>query len=230
MNKIYEIFNGLEKSCMKWDGYFDVYEEHFAKYIGQNANILEIGVAQGGSLEMWAKYLQNPNIYGIDLYPGIVDYKYDYPNIHLIVGDQGNPSFWDEFTSNDRLYDIIIDDGSHKQMDQTYTLVRLFSKLKHDGVYIVEDTHTSYWQEKFNNVYDGGFKRPGTFIENVKDFADLLHVQFFDEKLIEPILTQTFKDLYSITFYNSMVVLKKKPYEKIVPLLSDKGPVPGWSK
>lgn len=230
MNKLYDIFLKLEKSSMKWDGYFDVYEEHFSKYIGQNANILEIGVAQGGSLEMWAKYLENPQIYGIDLYPGILKYKYDYPNIHLEVGDQSSSGFWDKFCSNNVEFDIIIDDGSHKQIDQTYTLIRLFSKLKYGGVYIVEDTHTSYWQEKFGNVYDGGFKKPGTFIENAKDFVDLLHVQFFGKELLQPILLEFFKDLYSVTFYNSMVVLKKKPYEKMIPILSDKGPIPGWTK
>lgn len=230
MSKLFEIFKGLEKSCMKWDNYFDVYEEHFEKYIGKNANILEIGVAQGGSIEMWAKYFENANIYGIDLYDGILNYKYDYPNIQFAVGNQGDSKFWDEYTKKDIEYDIIIDDGSHLQTHQLYTLVRLFPKLKNGGVYIVEDTHTSYWAEKYGNPYYGGFKKPGTFIESVKDFADLLHVQFFDEKFLEPILLQTFKDLYSMTFYNSMVVFKKKPYEKSVPHLSESGPVPGWTK
>lgn len=230
MNKLYDIFNNLEKSCMKWDNYFDVYEDYLPKYIGKNAKLLEIGVAKGGSLEMWAKYLENPEIYGIDLYDKITELKYDYPNIHLTVGDQGSASFWNDYLSKHTGFDIIIDDGSHKQMDQTYTLLRLFTHLNYGGIYVIEDTHTSYWEKKFDSFYGGGFKKPGTLIENVKDFADLLHVQFIDEGMLEPILLEFFKDLYSVTFYNSMVVLKKKRYEKAVPLLSKDGPVPGWTK
>ena len=139
---------------MKWDGYFDVYEEHISKYIGQNAKLLEIGVAQGGSLEMWAKYLENPEIHGIDLHPDIVNYKYDYDNIHLTVGDQGDIDFIESFIEKNNDFDIIIDDGSHVQNHQTLSLIVLFSALKQGGIYIIEDVAINdliEYRKFFNN-------------------------------------------------------------------------------
>jgi hypothetical protein len=40
--------------------------------------------------------------------------------------------------------DVILDDGSHKMRDQQITLAKLFKMLKSDGIYILEDLHTSF--------------------------------------------------------------------------------------
>jgi hypothetical protein len=52
----------------KWHQYFDVYHNHFNRFRGKNITFLEIGVSQGGSLQMWRKYFgPQAKIYGIDI-------------------------------------------------------------------------------------------------------------------------------------------------------------------
>jgi hypothetical protein len=48
--------NNNSKVIHKWLHYFDIYEKHFQKYIDKKVLIFEIGVAKGGSLEMWKYY------------------------------------------------------------------------------------------------------------------------------------------------------------------------------
>tara|TARA_B100001093_G_scaffold187723_1_gene180294 strand:+ start:544 stop:1107 length:564 start_codon:yes stop_codon:yes gene_type:complete len=45
------------------------------------------------------------------------------------------------------IFDIIIDDGSHKTKDQIVALDVLFKYVKNDGIYIVEDIHSSFNRE-----------------------------------------------------------------------------------
>ena len=40
----------------KWDHYFEIYDRYFHKYMGQEVIVLEIGVSQGGSIDLWKKY------------------------------------------------------------------------------------------------------------------------------------------------------------------------------
>ena len=51
--------SGLSLRCDKWDSYFEVYEEYLSKFVNKSPVVVEIGVAGGGSLEMWKKYFGN---------------------------------------------------------------------------------------------------------------------------------------------------------------------------
>lgn len=210
--RILDIYKNLNKKSVKWDNYFEVFETHLGKYVEKNPTVLEIGIADGGSLEMWSKYFINGEIHGIDAYDGVLQYKYDEPNVHVHVGDQSDPEYWKYFhQSNDLMFDVIIDDGSHVNKDQLLTLVQLFPRLKDGGTFIIEDTHTSYWEK-----WGGGLGRDDAFIQNSKGFIDFLHRQHINQ---EPptMLQNVFKDLYSITYYNSLVVMTKRPYTDMKP-------------
>ena len=54
----------------KWDHYFDIYDKYFSQYRDTDVVFVEIGIYQGGSLQMWKEYL-GPKImiYGIDINP-----------------------------------------------------------------------------------------------------------------------------------------------------------------
>ena len=227
MKKLIDVFQTLEKYCYKWDNYFPAYDNHISKYIGENPNVLEIGIAGGGSLEMWSKYFENGQIYGIDADEKFLTYKYTQDNIHIQLGDQSREDYWDSFIKNnpDLKYDVIIDDGSHIHPHQTLTLIKLFPVLNYGGTYVIEDTHTSYWP-----AYQGATKKPGTFIENMKDLIDLLHMQHISDTQPNQMLREIFKDIGSITFYNSMVIITKQPYENAIPIASDGKPFAGWAK
>jgi limonene-1,2-epoxide hydrolase len=52
----------------KWHHYFDIYHNHFQRFRNQPVKILEIGVFQGGSLQMWKNYFgAEAIVYGVDI-------------------------------------------------------------------------------------------------------------------------------------------------------------------
>jgi hypothetical protein len=203
---IRDIFYNLTLPSRKWQHYLDIYNKILPRYIGNKPTILEIGVANGGSMELWHKYFENATLYGIDAAEKTKSLNFDFP-IQIAIGDQANPNFWEYFfkTNPNIEFDIIIDDGGHEMNQQLVSLQYLFPKLKKNGLYIIEDTHTSYWPE-----WGGGFRSQHTFIENVKGLIDLLHLSYIKTTTPNPELSKIFKDLTNISFYNSIVVLEKE--------------------
>lgn len=199
--KLEQLFStGLSHRCDKWSSYFDVYEAYFDKFINKNPTIVEVGVAGGGSLEMWSKYFHNADVYGIDIAPQVEAVE----NATLILGDQSNPEFWDNFLVQVPNIDIFIDDGSHLQSHQILTFYKVFPHITDGGVYICEDTHASYWEE-----YDGGLQRSNTFIEFAKQLIDCLHTEHMRGVKPSDEFYALTKDITQVSFFDSQVVITK---------------------
>lgn len=207
-----ELFYKLSLPSKKWAHYFDIYDRYLTPFIGKEANILEIGIDRGGSLELWHNFLENPNIFGVDANSDVKNIKFHFP-VNLELGDQADLSFWEKYIATKPEFDIIIDDGGHYMHQQVHTLVALFPRLKDNGVYIIEDVHTSYVAG-----YNGGFRKQDTFIENCKNLVEMINFEFITN--IDPPreLAQTFFNLCNISFYNSIIVLEKRPRPKIEPV------------
>jgi len=204
--EIEDIFlNKLTKESYKWYPYFNVYEKHLHKFKNKSPKVLEIGVRSGGSLELWNHYFgRGSKIYGVDNDPKVLELRFDFePDIEL--GDQEDKDFWKRYTEKRGFFDIIIDDGGHYMSQQENSLISLFNKLNYGGVYIIEDTHTSYW-----NDYGGGLNKPGTFIENIKSLVDILHSRHIKDVNPPKKISNTFHGLESISFYDSIIVLEKE--------------------
>ena len=134
---------GLDKH-----GYTKWYEPFFAKY--KNPKILEIGVLNGGSIYMYNDYYKgNCEIWCADIYDKSSLFK-DMPNVHFVQLDQSRREEWDKFLNEigDLKFDIIIDDGSHLHQHQMVTLSKLHKTVGENGLYILEDLHTSTWETK----------------------------------------------------------------------------------
>ncbi len=69
MNDIEKYFKeNTALSIHKWQHYFDVYDRHFSRYRGTDVHIVEFGVSEGGSLQMWKNYFgPDCKIYGVDM-------------------------------------------------------------------------------------------------------------------------------------------------------------------
>lgn len=210
-NTLRNIHSNLDRSSTKWTGYFDVYERYFSQFIGKAPKVLEIGVLGGGSIEMWQKYFgMDAQIIGLDIDPGCLEYKYE-GNVQIALGDQGNPEFWDKFLVDNTGFDIVIDDGGHTMIQQLITLQKVFPHLKHGGVYVVEDTHTSYWKN-----WGGAYGNPETFLTRAKQMTDIMNQQHFEQPHINEEVLKVFEGLYSVSFFNSMVVFEKKQLEPFI--------------
>lgn len=218
MKSTFEIFNTVEKYSAKWNNYFDIYDRYLQKFVGKDPNVLEIGISQGGSLEIWSRFFENGQIYGIDIDSKCLDFKYQQNNIHISLGDQSDPKFWDFYLKDKGLFDVVIDDGSHINEHQILTLLKVFPHLKNGGVFIVEDTHTSYWEQ-----WQGAFRKPDTFIEFSKSLIDFQHKQHINMKPPEEI-QKVFQNLKSMTFYNSVVVFEKDYTDNIYPVHNKESP------
>ncbi len=186
----------------KWDHYFEIYEKYFSKYRGQKISILEIGISQGGSLQLWKKYFGDQvAIYAIDINPECK--RFEDESTKIFIGSQSNPEFLSDVLEELPALDIILDDGGHTMIQQTLSFEMLYGKVKEGGVYMIEDTHTSYWYE-----FHGGLKKEGTFIEYCKHLIDSLYQDHIHDKK-DILVNDITRHIHSITFFDSIVVFEK---------------------
>lgn len=209
-----EIFYSLEKISDKWDPYFDVYERHFARFVGQAPRVLEIGVQNGGSIDMWLEYFgPGTQVVGIDIDPACLNHQYP-ESARVEIGDQGDPQFWQMFLQKHTNFDIIVDDGGHYMQQQILTLETLWPHLNQNGVMLVEDTHTSYLAP-----WGGQFNGPRTFMAYAKSLTDCVNHEHIPAGFINRRIRESFAaTLNSVSFYNSVVVFEKqtvKPFTRV---------------
>ena len=155
-------------------------------------------------MQMWKSYFgEGAKIYGIDIDKEVLNLPLDGVNVR--IGDQSSAEFWIDFLKDIEPIDCFIDDGGHAMTQQILTLKMVWPKVKDGGVYICEDTHTSYWKE-----FGGGSESPNNFMSLSKNLIDVINAQHNGLKFA---LDQvSFDDLGSIHFFNSQVVLiKGKP-------------------
>lgn len=196
--------NNGEKVIHKWIHYFDIYEKHFEKYVGKDMLIFEIGVFNGGSLQMWKNYFgEKSKIVGIDINPECKNHESIDNNIFVEIGSQSDISFLENVIKKYGQPDIVLDDGSHVMSDLIQSFNFLYYQMKDEGVYLVEDLHTSYWSE-----FQGGYKVENTFIEFVKDKIDELNAFHFRDT--DSKITEFTKRTQCISIYDSIVAFDKK--------------------
>ena len=128
-----------------FDVYFRNYERLFGPLAGRKIHLLELGISQGGSLELWRDYFRRGTIAGIDISP----VRLDDPTgrIHVYQGLQQDTALLDRVrreTAPDG-FDIIIDDCSHIGEFTALSFWHLFDRhLKPGGLYVIEDWGTGY--------------------------------------------------------------------------------------
>jgi len=110
-------------------------------------HLLEIGVLDGASLKMWAEYFPFGSIYGVDIKDTS---HFNTERIKTFVADQANP---DQLKKLPFPLHIIVDDGGHTMLQQQISLVHLFPHLLSNGIYVIEDLHTSLppYGDKYGN-------------------------------------------------------------------------------
>lgn len=207
-------YNHDDRLIHKWDHYFEIYEQYFAKYKGRPVNILEIGISHGGSLQLWKKYFgDQANVYAIDVNPQCK--KFEEEKVNIFIGSQSDEAFLQSVLKELPDLDIVLDDGGHTMLQQIVSFENLYLKVKNGGLYIVEDTHTSYWHE-----YHGGIKKTGSFIEYSKNLVDSIYEGHITEKG-KILINEITRHINSIAFYDSIVVFEKK--ERPTPFHIRKG-------
>jgi len=203
------LFNESKNLSSKWVKYFDVYEENFSKFKGKDITFVEIGVFNGGSLEIWKKYFgPNARIIGIDINPECK--KFEKDNIEIFIGNQSSTNFWKSFFEKVGMVDVILDDGGHTNLAQIITTVECVKNINDGGVLLVEDTCCSYIS-RYNSSKKYNFLNFSKKI--VDDINSNINLEWMDLK--KDFKFSLKKYIYSTHFYESMVIFninRKKTY------------------
>lgn len=189
--------------------YTQHYQLHFKKFKYKKINLLEIGVggyknpfSGGNSLRMWKKYFPFGNIFSIDIYDKspIQERK-----IKIFKGSQVDDFFLNSVLKETGDLDLIIDDGSHINEHVIQTFKLLFPKLKKGGIYVIEDTQTSYWKSYGGDSMN--LNNPNTMMNFFKSLTDGLN----HKEIINPAFQENYydKNIVSIHFYHNLIFIYK---------------------
>ena len=184
----------------KWMHYFPIYEKHMSSWRNKTLNFLEIGVYKGGSLQMWKRFFGPlATIVGIDINPECKQFEED--GIHIRIGDQNDPDFLKSVIEEFGPFDICLDDGSHMMDHLKNTFSYLYPTITKNGLYILEDLHTCYWEE-----FDGGVDNPNSFMNLSKKYIDELNADHSRGEIPESFIS---KNTFGISFYDSVIVFER---------------------
>lgn len=202
----------------KWSSYLTEYQRLFSSFKDRQLSLLEIGIQNGGSLEIWAKYFRSADkIIGCDINEKCRSLRFSDTRIAVIVGDANADLIQQQIEEKSASFDIIIDDGSHKSGDIVKSFARYFPLLKPGGLFLAEDLHCSYWKE-----FEGGLFDPLSSISFFKDLADIINHEHWGISEPRTALLESYSKRYhagfdeselakiqSVEFLNSICVVKK---------------------
>ncbi len=207
------------KASDKWSSYLIEYDRILEAYRHSPVRLLEIGVQNGGSLEIWAKFFPNAvKIVGCDIEEKCAELKYEDPRVCVVVADANSAAAQEAITAQASDFDIIIDDGSHRSSDVLNSFACYFPLLADGGIYIVEDLHCSYWRE-----HEGGLYYPFSSLTFFKRLADIVNQEHWGinrpaSQVFYGVFSQygfhmdeeILRAIHSVQFMNSLCIVRKQ--------------------
>lgn len=196
-------------------GYHDYtpnYYRLFKHLKNKPIKLLEIGVGgyqdvdRGGeSLEVWRDFFTKATIVGIDIQKKELDLG---PRVLIEQGSQVDSGFLADLVRDHGPFDIIIDDGSHRNEHVVQSFELLFPTLAKGGIYVVEDVQTAFFP-RFGGSAD--LKQPNS----VGYFAGMQR-EFDSGRLAksDPDAAALLAGVSSISRFHNMVALHKQPKKK----------------
>jgi hypothetical protein len=205
-----------DRTLFKMEHYLKAYDRLLAPWQGRAVSFLEIGVYLGGSMPMWQGFFApDARLTFLDIDPACATLQ--LPGTEVRIGDQADPAFLATVAAERGPFDLIIDDGGHKMHQQITSFRALWPHLADGGLYIVEDTHTSYWPG-----FGGGHRAPASFIEFAKDLIDQMHSWYTEDDTgfpLHPMASQ----IGGIQFQDSLVIIEKSLKEAPVAITARNG-------
>jgi cephalosporin hydroxylase len=215
MNLWADFLNNQGRQIHKWTHYFPIYERHLNPLVNRTVTFIEIGVSKGGSLQLWKRYLGPfARIIGLDIDPACKAVEEE--QISVRIGDQSDAQFLQSVFEEFGLPDAVVDDGSHIMSHIASSFEFFYPRMDKNGVYLVEDLHTAYWDE-----YGGGLRRPESFIERSKSLIDDLNADHTRGAVPASAFSKT---THSMHFYDSVVVFERGQHiRKYAPTTGESG-------
>jgi hypothetical protein len=185
------------------------YSTHFRNFRSKRIKLFEIGVGGydhpdigANSLRMWKRYFPFGKIYSLDIYDKSF---FEESRIKIFRGNQVDESLLNHIFDTIGEPDIIIDVGSHFNEQVIKSFEVLFPRLKDGGIYVVEDTCTSYWPDYGGDSDD--LSNAKTTLNYFKGLTNCLNHQELVKQ--EYIATYFDKNIISIHFYHNLIFVYK---------------------
>lgn len=133
-------------------GYLPTYTR-IAKILGPAARVCELGVWNGGSLDLWRALFPEATIAGVDNDPQ----AYWPDDTIRIAMNQDDPGLVKVLDSHEEEWDLIVDDASHDGKLTQASLDLLWPLVAPGGFYVIEDWFTGFdsfpeWDESMVDV------------------------------------------------------------------------------
>jgi hypothetical protein len=195
----YKISMNTSSDKCKGHSYQEMYGQFLMPYMkdkhrrGENVRFFEIGLGCfgdnffGGSAEMWHRIFKSTDSLWIADHEGGCIAKARAQgklyNINTLVGSQADPvvlKTWMNTTGG--AFDIIVDDGGHRNNQIYQSLHHLWSHVLPGGLYFIEDTQVGR---------EGYYNEPGTivvFSDLIKDWIEQLLINSATAKFTHKIL------------------------------------------
>jgi cephalosporin hydroxylase len=151
-----DIVNNSKTDKNTVHSYLGLYQKIMINKKDTVQNVLEIGIAEGGSIKMWSEFFTNAVIHGLDIIH-MDNVWSEIKNNNKIVlytsTDAYDETFFKtEFLNENKRFDVMIDDGPHT-LESMLKFIRLYSKLMtDDGILIIEDVQSWDWIKILTNI------------------------------------------------------------------------------
>lgn len=149
--------------------YTEFYGPLLSHFKDKPLEILEIGVRWGGSLLTWSDYFPNAKITGVDIDLNQMTDKTKEMilerRIKTICGNAYSYDFYEKNFSN-KTFDIILDDGSHREADQIKFFNIYKNALNKGGYLMCEDFPTVQQAKNVINHFSGKINNMSLIIRN----------------------------------------------------------------
>jgi len=218
-NKQAQFIQNFTNAALRFDcdkvidhDYAAFYARIFTDINASAPRLLEIGaggygdaMAGGASARVWSELLPEWSIVIIDLEAK----AFAWPErTTFLQTDQTNAVALQRIGEEYGPFDVIIDDGSHRNADIRTSLWNLFPYLTQGGHYVIEDTQTSYIPD-----YGGDMKRTSATTANlVRDLFDYANAPELPKNSKMPeIFRDTVEEVY---FRHNIVDICKRSAER----------------
>jgi hypothetical protein len=170
--------------------------------------LLQMGIQNGGALEIWAKYFPKGRIFiGCDRDERGAKLRFDDGRIHVIQADTASHFAKTKIVQHCGLFDIIIDTNTDPQRDSIAAFLHYFPNLAEGGIYIVEDVHHA-------TARRGDYPAPAAFFRTISDAIDRpqqsdVKRRFAPFETAYDIEFSVFSSVLSVEFSHALIILRK---------------------
>jgi hypothetical protein len=208
-NSLESCFFNIKTHSLKIDTYFENYESAFEGLQKRNLVVVEVGVLDGGSLEMWQSFFGSTSrIIGIEKNPKAVELR--SLGFEIFIADQESKADLRKVFEEIGPIDVFIDDGGHTAKGQIISSLVAAKYVRDGGFIIIEDTHSSF-------ATDFGMPHKYSFANWVHQVADLMDQAYLvnkglnDQKSFKKYsaeLVEFVSHVHVVTKFRSMTIFK----------------------